>query len=88
MDAADFKRAAELLRHPDAEDCERFSSWYGLELLDIARAQPGLIEALNDLIGLIDNVLPAYSESTVVANARVAIADTSDASDQVPGRTT
>jgi hypothetical protein len=44
----DFKRAEELLRDPDAEDCERFSSWYGRELLNIARA-PTLESAMQAL---------------------------------------
>jgi hypothetical protein len=35
--AQDLERAEELLSDPDAEDCERFASWYGRSLLDIAR---------------------------------------------------
>ena len=30
----DLKHARELLTDPDAEDCERFASWYGTALLD------------------------------------------------------
>lgn len=46
MTEEDFQRARELLRNPDAEDCERFSSRYGTELLDIAERQPALLAAL------------------------------------------
>jgi hypothetical protein len=45
----DFKRAEELLRDPDAEDCERFSSRYGRELLDTAKAYRNLLEAAEAL---------------------------------------
>jgi hypothetical protein len=46
----DFERAEELLRDPDGEDCERFSSRYGRELLTIARAPTleGAMQALYD----------------------------------------
>ena len=46
MTPEDFKRAEELLADPDYEDCERFASWYGRELLDIARSHAELLEAL------------------------------------------
>ena len=46
MTPRDFKHAEELLSNPDAEDCERFASWYGRTLLDAARNQADLVSAL------------------------------------------
>lgn len=72
MTEADFKRATELRADPDSEDNERFASWYGDELLTIARDATA---SLRDLLALIDSVAPEYSESTVVANARATLAE-------------
>lgn len=71
MTPEDYMRAEELLRDPDREDNERFASWYGRHLLDVARNGTA---ALRDLVALIENVAPEYAESTVVADARDVLA--------------
>ncbi|WP_300573455.1 hypothetical protein [Phenylobacterium sp.] len=38
MTPKDFERAKELLRDPDPEDCERFTSWFGASLIALAEA--------------------------------------------------
>lgn len=55
MSPNDFKRAEELLRDPDAEDCERFSSWYGRELLDTAK---DAIEVVKGLMEIAEAAMP------------------------------
>jgi hypothetical protein len=72
MTAEDYKRAAELLKDPDSEDNERFASWYGNHLLTVAQ---NASHAIRDLVALIESVAPEYLESTVVANARAALAE-------------
>lgn len=74
MTPDDFKRARELRQDPDSEDNERFASWYGEELLQIAESQPALLEALSDILDLFRSVAPEYEQSTVCANARAAVA--------------
>ena len=44
--AIDYARAEELLDDPDAEDCERFASRYGRDLLRRAKHHDALLEAL------------------------------------------
>ena len=55
MTPEDFKRAEELLADPDYEDCERFASWYGRELLDIARSHAELLADVQRAHALMDN---------------------------------
>lgn len=49
MSPEDLKMAEALLVEPDAEDCERFSSRYGSQLLTSARSQAELLSATQAL---------------------------------------
>lgn len=51
----DYARAEELLRDPDAEDCERFSSWFGRELIERAKAADALFEVVCKAWAMMEN---------------------------------
>lgn len=74
LEPIDYARARDLLRDPDAEDCERFASWFGHSLIERAGAADALVEAAYGLLAIIQSVCPEYDEAPVCAHARWAIA--------------
>lgn len=67
MNTSDIDAAEALLGGaygPDAEDCERFTSRYGAALIEIARGQAELLEALQYLSELYDRIYFDLSKTT------------------------
>ena len=64
----DLKHARELLTDPDAEDCERFASWYGTALLDeIERLRvASKLPSVEDVARIIDPY--AFREGALLDN--------------------
>lgn len=65
-----FKHAQQLLRDPDGEDCERFASRYGGELLAIAESHADLLAAAQALGALPDGFCFCFCSSDRVGDDR------------------